>query len=72
MTISTFVKWIFSWSGSMQIDLRKEVDPWCKYEPKILACDVTHIGVSMKYMKLDNPITSPDNTEAPSKPAHKR
>ena len=73
MTISTFVKWIFSWMGSMQINFFwKEVDPWCKYEPKILACDGAHIAVSMKYMKLDNPITIPDNTEAPSKPVHKR
>ena len=72
MTISTFVTWIFPWMSSMQIDFRKEVDPWCKYEPKILACDGTHIGVSMKYMKVDNPITSPDNNEVPSKPVHKR
>ena len=72
MTISTFVKWLCSWIGSIHIDFRKEVDPWSKYEPIILARDGTHIGVSMKYMKCGNPITSPDNTETPSKPVHKR
>ena len=39
MSVNTFVKWIFAWMGSMKIDFRKEVDPWCKYQPKVLACD---------------------------------
>ena len=44
----------------MRIDVRKEVDPECGYKPQILACDGTHIGVSMKHMKLENPITKND------------
>ena len=44
----------------MKIELRKEVGPECGYKPQILACDGTHIGVSMKHMKLENPITKND------------
>ena len=39
MSVGTFVKWVFSWMSQMKIDFRKEIDPWFKYEPKMLACD---------------------------------
>ena len=29
---------------------------------KVLACDGTHIGVSMRYMDLQNPVTISDDT----------
>ena len=72
MSVNTFVKWIFAWMGSMKIDFRKEVDPWCKYEPTVLACDGTHIGVSIKNMKLSTPVTSVDDVDTQVNPSHKR
>ena len=71
-SVNTFVKWILAWMGSMKIDFRKEVDPWCKYQPKVLACDGTHVGVSIKNMKLHNPVTSIDDASSQITPFHKR
>ena len=71
MSTNTFVKWIFAGMGSMKIDFRKEVDPWCKYEPKLLACDRTHVGVSIKHMKLNNPVTAVDDHSIEVTPVHK-
>ena len=64
MSVNTFVKWIFAWMSSMKIEFRKEVDPWCKYQPKVLACDGTHVGVSIKDMELHNPVTSVDDASS--------
>ena len=72
MSVRTFVKWIFAWMASMQIDFRKEIDPWCKYNPKVLACDGTHIGVSVKHMRLHDPVTSSDPNLQSVTPKHKR
>ena len=72
MSTNTFVKWIFAWMGSMKIDFRKEVDPWCQYEPKLLACDGTHVGVSIKHMKLNNPVTATDDFSIEVTPPHKK
>ena len=72
INIKTFVNWIFAWMVSMDIDFRQEVDPWCKYHPKILACDGTHIGVSSRHLKLDNPVTAPNENMEPVTPIHKR
>ena len=72
MSVDTFVKWIFAWMGSMKIDFRKEVDPWCKYNPKILACDGIHIGISLRHLKLENPVTAPNQAMPPVIPFHKR
>ena len=47
MSGNTFISWVFSWIAAFKIDFRKEVEPWCEYKPKILACDGTHIGVSV-------------------------
>ena len=60
MSTNTFISYFFGWLSNMRIDLRKEVDPECGYKPQILACDGTHIGVSMKHMKIENPITKND------------
>ena len=72
MNVKTFVKWIFAWMSAMKIDFRKEVDPWCRYNPKILGCDGTHIGVSSKYMNLEHPITEAGSTTEKVVPMHKR
>ena len=62
MNIKTFVNWIFAWMARMEIDFRREVDPWCKHKPMIVVCDGTHIGVSSRYLKLDNPVTASNIT----------
>ena len=61
MSPNTFISWFFGWLAAFKIDFRKEIDPWCEYKPEMLACDGTHIGVSLRHMHLDNPVTSPDN-----------
>ena len=71
MSRKTFLKWIFSWMAQMKIDFRKEIDPWCKYDPEILACDGTHIGLSLRHLNLQNPITKTDCKEEIT-PHHKR
>ena len=71
MSTETFIKWIFACMASMKIDFRKEVDPWYKYQPKVLACDGTHIGVSMRNLRLSNPVTKADDV-ARVIPSHKR
>ena len=35
----------------MKINFRKDVDPWCP-DRKILAADGTHVGISLKQMKI--------------------
>ena len=72
MSDNTFISWFFAWLAAFKIDFRKEVDPWCQYKPPILACDGTHIGVSVRNMKLDKPVTMPDIKDGALKPMHKR
>ena len=55
----------------MKIDFRKEIDPVYGYNPKVLACDGTHIGVSIKHLHLDKPVTQPDLDEV-KKAKHQR
>jgi hypothetical protein len=56
----------------MEIDFRLEIDPWCKHDPPILACDGTHIGVQIKQMVLDPPITKADKEGDKVPQHHKR
>ena len=72
MSANTFVKWIFSWMSSMQIDFRKQIDPWCAYTPKVLACDGTHIGVSLRHLVIDDTVTKTDLPADIVEPKHKR
>ena len=60
MSGNTFISYFFAWLSSFQIDFRKHIDPKCGHNPRILACDGTHIGVSAKNMKLEYPVTKPD------------
>ena len=71
MSGNTFISWFFSWIAACKIDFQKEVDPWCEYKPRILACDGTHIGVSVRNMKLGKPATMPDIKDGALKPMHK-
>ena len=72
MSGNTFIGWFFAWIRAFKIDFQKEVDPWCEYKPTILACDGTHIGVSVRNMNLDMPVTMPDMKDAVLKPMHRR
>ncbi|MCG8621712.1 MAG: hypothetical protein MJE68_06895 [Proteobacteria bacterium] len=57
---NTFVGYFFSWLAAFKIDFRKHIDPKCGYNPKVLACDGTHIGVSAKHLNLEHAVTKPD------------
>lgn len=72
MSPKTFIKWFFAWLAAMKIDFRLHVDPYCGYNPKVLACDGTHIGVSVKHQRLTNPITAQDLEGVQRIPHHKR
>ena len=54
MSPNTFIKWLFDWLCCFKIDFCKHIDPRCRYNPKLLACDGTHIGVSVRSIMLDN------------------
>ena len=63
MSHKTFISWFFGWLSAFKIDFRKEIDPYCGYDPKILACDGMHIGVSLRHLRLDNPVTKADTDD---------
>ena len=63
MSPTTFISWFFSWLSAFKIDFRKEIDPYCRYTPKILACDGTHIGVLLRHLQMDKPVTKNDTNE---------
>ena len=44
MSPNTFICF-FGWLAEFKVDFRKEVDPWCGYNPEIMTCDGTHVGV---------------------------
>ena len=71
MSRKAFLDLFFAWVASHQIDYRQEIDQWCGHNPKILAGDGTHIGVSVRMMKLEKPITQPDRIPIKA-PRHKR
>ena len=51
MSVKTFIGWFFGWLSAFKIDFRKQIDPFCGHNPKILACDGTHIGVSLCHLR---------------------
>ena len=71
MSPNTFVKWFLTWISAFQIDFRKEIDPWCEHNPRILACDGTHIGVATRKMNLAQPVTIADDIDHTSIKKHK-
>ena len=73
MSPNTFIKWFFGWLSAFQIDFQKQVDPWCRHNPKMLACDGTHIGVSVRNINLHNRgITAVDDPTKRVPGKHKR
>ena len=71
MSPNTFINWFFAWLASMKIDFRKHIDPQCGHDPPMLACDGTHIGVSIMNMELERTVTGID-LDKEIKPKHKR
>ena len=61
---------VYGWLSAFKINFRKEIDSIYKHNPKVLACDGTHIGVSVKHMELDHPVTEPELKEV-MKPIYK-
>ena len=56
----TFIDLFFSWVVCFDFDFRDEIDPFCGHDPVCLACDGTHIGISIKHLLLKEPITEPE------------
>ena len=44
MSLQTFIEWFFGWASHMEIDFC-QVCEVCGDSPKVLACDVTKIGI---------------------------
>ena len=63
MSVKTFIGWFFGWLSAFKIDFRKQIDPFCRHNPKILACNGTHIGVSLCHLRLDHPVTKCDRED---------
>ncbi len=63
MSYKSFVPLFFCWVVCLRIDFRAEVDPSCGHNPSMLACDGTHIGVSVKTLNLKSAITKPELEE---------
>lgn len=68
----TFIQFFFSWIIRMGIDFRQEICPVCKYDPPVLACDGTHIGVSLKQQRLPEPITKPEFLDQKPEALHQK
>ena len=60
MSVNTFISWIFSWMAAMDIDFCQEIDPWCKHQPKMLACDGTHVAVGIRQINIPKKIEDPE------------
>ena len=71
MAVKTFIEWFFVWLSAFKIHFQKEVDPFCEYIPRVLVCDGTHIGVSLRHLKLEKPVTKPDKDNIISWVHHK-
>ncbi len=70
MSRQTFIDVFFAWIVSFDLDFRAEIDPWCGHNPRKLAADGTHIGVSVKLANY-TPINEPETGEV-KQPRHKR
>ena len=67
-----FISCFFCWISAFKIDFRKVHNPWCGSKPPILACDGTHISISIRNMKLERPVTDPDLPDTTYKAQHKQ
>lgn len=69
MSRNTFTDWIFSWLANFNIDFRQPCKN-CKYNPNVLACDGTKLGIFFKNVSL-RPFDDA-TTDARVVPNHKR
>ena len=72
ISASVFINWFFGWIAAFKIDFRQEVDPWCKHDPKVLACDGTHIGVAVRNLNIEDPVTKVTAPDITLESKHKR
>ena len=72
LSVKTFVCRLFSWMACMKIDFSKEVDLWCKYQPKVLAGDGTHVGVALQHFNLQHSVTTANIPESKVKPLQQK
>ena len=72
MITNTFISWFFCWIAAFKIDFCQEHNPWCENKPPILACNGTHIGVSIRNLNLRMPVMEPDLPHVTLKAQHKR
>ena len=52
LSVTTFTAWFYGWAAQLNIDFRKSADPFCGADPKLLACDGTHIGITNKMLHV--------------------
>jgi hypothetical protein len=62
VSVSTFIRWFFSWAAALPFNFREDVDPWCQHSLKIFAADGTHMGVSLRQMDI-TPIEQAETEE---------
>ena len=62
LSVTTFTAWFYGWAAQLDIDFRKSADPFCGTDPKQLACDGTHIGITGKMLHVV-PIDKPETDE---------
>ena len=72
MSTNTFISWFFCWIAAFKINFHQERDPWCENKPPILACDGTHISVSIRNLNLRMSVMEPDLPHVTLKAQHKR
>ena len=55
----TFIACFFAWIANWDIDFRgtDSIDPFCRHNPEVLACDGVHVGVAVRFMGKCTPIT---------------
>jgi hypothetical protein len=71
MSLSTFVSWFFPWAARMKIDFRQHIDPWCGHNPPVLAGDGTHIGLTVRNLRIQ-PVDTPAHNAQILQPSHRR
>lgn len=57
---NTFTDAMFGWWANKKIDFREYIDPYCRYDPKVLACDGTHVGPALRTVRM-TPIEKPES-----------
>ena len=68
----TFIDYFFAWMSAFKIDYTLEVDPFCKHNPPMLACDGTHVGLAAKFQQAPHPVIMVDDPGKHTWPSHRR